>query len=171
MKDPYYTSYQTKDWTKLQAVKGAIAALQKKRNVFLDCGLRDAAERVMQDISDNLRERDRIVEKMNHDRKVMAKELVEVFLVAYLAYSKALDFEDLVRRLTGVTEDALSSDMMKMVKACEELGLAIDKAAGDNRQVTLFGELSDKLEDWFREKFENELNDIISSCTNFDKLF
>lgn len=171
MKDPYYTTYQTRDWTKLQAVKGAIATLQKKRNVFLDCGLRDAAERVMSEISDNLREQERLTTKMNEDRHTLSKELVKVFLIAYLAYSKALDFEDTVRSLTGATEDALSEDMRDMVRACERLGLMIDKASGNTRQVALFGELSDKLEDWFREEFEVKLDKIIQDNGNFEKLF
>lgn len=171
MKDPYYTTYQTRDWTALQAVKGAIESLQKKRNVFLDCGLKDAADRVMAEITDNLREQERLTKKMDGDRKMLARELVKVFLVAYLAYAKALDFEDLVKRLTGATEDALSDDMKEMVKACERLGLMIDRASGNNRQVALFGTMTDKLEDWFRDKMENELETIINDNANFEKLF
>lgn len=162
MKEPYYTTYQKREWTELQAMKGAIQTLQKKRNVFLDCGLKEAADRVWTDIADVQQKHDTLAEKMIRDRERMAAELVKVMLIAYLAYSKALDFEDTVRKLTGVQEDALSEDMSRMVKVCEELALAIDKGCGDERQAYAFGELTDKLEDKFKELVEPEIDKLIS---------
>lgn len=171
MNEVYYTTYQRLDWLKLQALKGAEKTLAKKRNIFLDCGLKEAADRVMDDIAENMREQRRVTDKLIEDRHRMTVELVKVFLIAYMAYAKACDFEDLVKELTGSREEALSEDMRGMVKACETLALAIDKGAGDSRQVTVFGELADELEEWMRDKFEEELEEVISNSRNFDNSF
>ena len=118
-----------------------------------------------------LNEQRRTEEKLTDDRRRLTREMIKVFLVAYLAYSLALDFEDLVLELTGATENDLSADMKNMVKSCTEVAMAIDKGAGNGHQVAVFGELTDDLEDWFKDKMSEELESIISNHKQYDKFF
>jgi len=173
MIQPYYNGYQHDQWVRLQAMHNVIADLHKQRNVFVSCGLDDAARRVWGQISKTQTEADELAQKMVDDRNAMTLAMVEVFLIANLAYAKAMEFEALVKKLTGSKETDLSADVKTVVKAVEELALGIDNG-GTEKQAYAFGDIIDELEEAFNEKLEPEVDRIMERFKNskeFRKLF
>ena len=173
MIEPYYTSYQHADWLKLQAYNKVIGELHKQRNVFLDCGLSDAAKKVWAKIDQAQRERDQLAQKMLDDRKKLSVSMIQVFLLANLAYAKAVEFGELTRKISGTTDLVLAEDVKHMVKVCEELALCIDNA-GTGKQAEAFGKVIDELEERYKEVLLPEVEKLMREFKDsliFEKLF
>ena len=170
---PYYTAYQHEDWIRLQAYNKVIGDLHKQRNVFLDCGLDEAARRVWGEIDKAQRERDELAQKMLDDRKALSVSMIQVFLIANLAYAKAMEFGELTRKISGTTDLALAEDVKNLVKVSEELAMCIDNA-GTNKQASAFGDIIDRLEERYNEILMPEVEKIMQEFKDslvFDKLF
>ncbi len=173
MIEPYYNGYQHRQWVELQAIRKVIGDLHKQRNVFLSCGLNDAARRVWGQICDTQKKADTLAQRMIDDRNAMTLAMVKVFLIANLAYAKAMDFESLVKKLTGSNESDLSADVHGVVKAFEELAMGIDNG-GTDKQAYAFGDIIDELEEWFYAEMEPKVNEIMERFKDskvFKKLF
>ena len=173
MIEPYYNAYQHDQWVRLQAMRKVIGDYHKQRNLFVSCGLDDAARRVWGQIQKAQQEHDQLAQKMIDDRNAMTLAMVKVFLIANIAYSKAMDFESLVKKLTGTNETSLSADVHEVTKAFEELALGIDKG-GSDKQAYAFGDIIDELEDWFNKEFEPKVDEVMERFKNskdFKKLF
>jgi len=155
-KEPYYNSYQRADYIKLQAYKNVISELHKQRNVFVRTGLTDAAQRVWGEISMAQQEHDALKQKMVHDRETMAASLLEVILIANLAYAKAMEFSEVVKKCTGSSEDALALDVQRICKICEEVALSVD-TAGNDKQSNAFSDVIDEIE----EQYNKQLTPIV----------
>lgn len=165
--------YQRADYIKLQAYKNVISELHKKRNVFLDCGLKEAAQKAWGEISMAQHEHDALKEKMIQDRETMSASLIEVILIANLAYAKAVEFSEVVKRCVGDPEDALAQDVKRIVKVCEEVALSVDEA-GTDKQTCAFSDVIDELEDTYNNKLEpvvNEIMDKFRKSKRFKQLF
>ena len=173
MIEPYYTAYQHEDWEKLQAYNQLIGKLHKDRNVFLDCGLSDAARKVWGSIAKAQKERDELAQKMLDDRKALSVAMIQVFLIANLAYAKAVEFGELTRKISGTHDLALQEDVKNLVKVSEELALCIDNA-GNAKQAEAFGKIIDRLEERYNNILMPEIEKIMQefkSSLVFDKLF
>lgn len=153
MIDPYYTRYQKDQWTTLKAYDNVIRSLHQKRNHFLDIKEKEAARRCWEELSDLQDRRDKLAMKMVQDREDFSAAMIKVFLIANLAYAKAIEFQELVKQRTGTGESALGEDVKLMVRACESIALMID-SVGHDKQAYVLGDIVDKLE----EKFNNELS-------------
>lgn len=163
MSEPYYNRYQRPDWIKLQAYKNVISGLHKKRNVFLDCGLQDAAKKAWGEISMAQKEHDALKEKMIQDREAMSASLIEVILIANLAYAKAMEFSELIQERTGTPEPALAEDVKRLVNISKEIALSVDEA-GNDKQTRAFSDVIDETEE--------EYNSLVRPLTKriMDKL-
>jgi len=173
MIEPYYNGYQHTQWVELQAMLKVIGELHKQRNVFVSCGLKEAADRVWGQITEQQEKADKLAQKMVDDRNAMTLSMVKVFLIANLAYAKAMEFEALVKELTGSTESGLSADTHDVVKAVEALAMGIDNG-GTEKQAYAFGDIIDELEAVFNEKLEPEVDKIMErfkDSKTFKKLF
>lgn len=173
MIEPYYTAYQHADWVRLQAYNKAISELHKQRNVFLDCGLDNAAKKVWPQIYQAQRERDQLAQKMLDDRKTLSVAMIQVFLIANLAYAKAVEFGEITRKISGTADLALQEDVKNLVKVSEELALCIDNA-GTGKQAKAFGDVIDKLEERYNEILLPEVDKIMQEFKDslvFEKLF
>lgn len=173
MIEPYYTAYQHKDWVKLQALGNVIGELHKQRNVFVNCGLTEPARKIWGQIEKTQRERDELAQKMVDDRKKLSVSMLQVFLIANLAYAKAMEFGELVQEISGEPDLTLSEDVKRLVKVSEELALSIDNA-GNGKQVNAFSDIIDKLEERYNEVLMPEVEKIMQefkSSLVFDKLF
>lgn len=173
MIEPYYTNYQHADWVRLQAYDKVIGDLHKQRNVFINCGLNDAARKLWPQISKAQKERDELAQKMVDDRKAMSVSMIQVFLIANLAYAKAVEFGELTRRISGTPDLTLAEDVKNLVKVSEEIALCIDNA-GNGKQVKAFGDIIDKLEERYNEILLPEIEKVMREFKDslvFDKLF
>ena len=83
---------------------------------------------------------------MIQDREAMSASLIEVILIANLAYAKAMEFSEVVKRCTGEPEGALAEDVKRIVKVCEEVALSVDEA-GTDKQVKAFSDIIDETEE------------------------
>lgn len=162
MNEPYYNRYQKADYIKLQAYKNVIADLHKKRNVFLDCGLNDAARRVWSEISLAQKEHDTLRDKMIKDREAMSASLIEVILIANLAYAKAMEFSEVVKKATGTPEPALAEDVNRLVKISKEIALSVDEA-GNDKQVNAFSDVIDETEEKYNSLVEPLVTEIMQN--------
>ena len=173
MIEPYYTAYQHEDWIKLQAYNKVIGDLHKQRNVFLDCGLDGAAKKLWPQIDQAQRERDKLAQKMLDDRKKLSVAMIQVFLIANLAYAKAVEFGELTRKVSGTADLTLQEDVKNLVKVSEELALCIDNA-GTGKQAAAFGKVIDRLEERYNEILMPEVEKIMREFKDslvFEKLF
>ncbi len=173
MIEPYYTTYQHSDWVKLQAYNNVIDDLYKQRKVFYDCGLTSAEEKVCEQIFQAQRERDQLAQKMVDDRKNLSAAMIEVFLIANLAYAKAVEFGELTRKVSGNPDLTLQEDVKNLVKVSEELALCIDNA-GTGKQAEAFSEVIDRLEERYNEVLMPEVDKIMQEFKDslvFEKLF
>lgn len=173
MIEPYYTAYQHSDWVKLQAYNNVIDDLHKQRKVFFDCGLTSAEEKVWERILQAQRERDQLAQKMVDDRKKLSAAMIEVFLIANLAYAKAVEFGELTRKVSGNPDLTLQEDVKNLVKVSEELALCIDNA-GTGKQAEAFSEVIDRLEERYNEVLMPEVDKIMQEFKDslvFEKLF
>ena len=173
MIEPYYTAYQHSDWVKLQAYNNTIGELHKQRNVFVNCGLTEPARKIWEQIHQAQRERDELAQKMVDDRKAMSVAMLQVFLIANLAYAKAVEFGELVKRISGTPDLTLAEDVKNLVKVSEELALCIDNA-GTDKQAYAFGDIIDRLEERYNEVLMPEVEKIMQEFKDslvFDKLF
>lgn len=159
-REPYYNSYQRADYIKLQAYKNVIDTLYKQRQIFLDTGLDEAANRVWGEISMAQHEHDALKEKMIQDRETMAIRLLEVILIANLAYAKAMEFSEVVKQCTGSAEDALALDVKRICDICEEVALSVD-VAGSDKQAKAFSDIIDEIEDEYNEKLSPMVNKVM----------
>ncbi len=173
MINPYYTAYQHEDWIKLKSYDNIIGQLHKKRNTFVSCGLDDAARRTWSEIHKVQTERDELAQKMIDDRKSLSVAMIQVFLLANLAYAKAVEFGELTRKISGTHDLTLQEDVKNLVKVSEELALCIDKA-GTGKQAEAFGEVIDKLEERYNKVLMPEVEKLMEefkASPVFDKLF
>lgn len=152
MKDPYYTRYQKDEWATLQAYKNVLSDLHKRRNWMLDNKLKDEAQRVWSEIADLQDRYDKLADKMIKDREDFSAAMIEVFLLANLAYAKAVEFQELVKKRTGSEETALSEDVKLMVKAAESIALMID-TVGHDKQAFALSDVIDELEEKYNKQF------------------
>lgn len=173
MREPYYNAYQRADHIKLQAYKNVISSLHKQRNTYLDCGLKDAASRVWQEIAQAQAELDMLRDKMIKDREDMSASLIEVILIANLAYAKAMEFSELVQRCTGDPEDALALDVKRIVDICKEVALSVD-VAGNDKQTLAFSDVIDELEEKYNSQTKpivEEIMKVFRKSKRFKQLF
>ena len=172
MNDPYYTRYQHEQWITLKAYDNILSTLQKKRNYFLDIKEKDAAKRVWEEIAELMDKREALAEKMIKDREDFSAAMIKVFLIANLAYAKAVEFQDLIKKRTGSSESELAKDVKLMVRACESIALMID-SVGHDKQAYALGDIVDNLEQNFNDKIEPEINQTIAEFrkSNQFKLF
>ena len=168
MRDPYYSVYQHHHAKRLAQLRQQLATMRKNRNTLLDCGLKPEADRMAEEILQVRRAHDSLAEAMIADRNLMVAELLKVFLLAYLTYTMAGEWEDLVRRLTGTRDSSLSQDVSRMVSVIEEIALAIDMG-GEGKQAVTFGELTDQLESDYRTVLEPTVNEIIDKAKTTPK--
>lgn len=165
MRDPYYTRYQKDQWATLKAYDNVIRELHKKRNHFLDIKQKDAAARCWEELSQLQKKRDTLADKMIKDREDFSAAMLEVFLIANLAYAKAMDFQDLVKQRTGTGESALGDDVKIMVKACESIALMIDHV-GHDKQAQALGEVIDELEETYNTTLSPVIQNIMDRFRN-----
>ena len=86
--------------------------------------------------------------------------MIKVFLIANLAYAKAIEFQELVKQRTGTGESALGEDVKLMVRACESIALMID-TVGHDKQAYALSDIIDNLEEKFNKELEPEVNKLI----------
>lgn len=172
MIDPYYNRYQHEQWTTLKAYDNVLSELHKMRNRYIDMKDKESARRCWDELSDLQNRRDKLAEKMVKDREDFSAAMIKVFLIANLAYAKAIEFQELVKERTGSDESMLSEDVKIMVKACESIALMID-SVGHDKQAYALGDFVDKLEERFNTKVEPEIDEVISDFrkSNQFKLF
>lgn len=172
MIEPYYTRYQKDQWTTLKAYDNVIGELHKKRNYFLSIKQKDAARRCWEELCELQTKRDKLAQKMVTDREDFSAAMIEVFLLANLAYAKSVEFQDLIKERTGSGETALSEDVSLMVKAAESIALMID-SVGHDRQAQALSSVIDELEESYNEKFGPIMKEIMQKFrkSNQFKLF
>ena len=168
MTDPYYNKYQRADWLKFQAMKNVIGDLHKQRNTFVSCGLDEPARRIWGQITDMNKQLEKLADKMKRDRERMSAALIEVILIANLAYAKAMEFGEIVGKITGKDEDALAKDVKRIRTVCEEVALSVD-VAGTDRQAKAFSDVIDKLEETYGDKLSGLVSDIMEEFSKSDR--
>lgn len=168
MRDPYYTRYQKDQWTTLQAYKNVISELHKRRNQMLDHKRKDDARRLWGEISKLQEKYDALADKMIKDREDFSAAMIEVFLIANLAYAKAMEFQDLVKERTGTGETALSADVSTMVTAAKSIALMID-TVGHDKQAQALSDIIDELEEQYNTAVSPIVEEIITKFRNSDK--
>ena len=168
MRDPYYTRYQKDQWVTLKAYDNVIRELHKKRNHFLDMKQKDAAARCWDELSQLQEKRDKLADKMIKDREDFSAAMLEVFLIANLAYAKAMEFQELVKQRTGTGETALGEDVAVMVKACQSIALMID-TVGHDKQAYALSDLIDKLEETYNDHLNPIVQDIMQNFRKSNK--
>lgn len=109
---------------------------------------------------------------MIKDREDFSAAMIEVFLIANLAYAKAVEFQDLIKERTGTGETALSEDVALLVKAAESIALMID-SVGHDKQAQALSTMIDELEDKYNQQVSPIVNGIIQQFrkSNQFKLF
>lgn len=160
MKDPYYTRYQKEQWITLKAYDNVISDLHKRRNHFIDIKQKEAARRCWEELTDLQTKRDTLAQKMITDREEFSAAMIKVFLIANLAYAKAMEFQELVKKRTGSAESALGEDVKLMVRACESIALMID-TVGSDKQAYALSDIIDNLEDKFNDVAEPIIEEAI----------
>lgn len=161
MRDPYYTRYQKDQWSTLQAYKNVLSELHKRRNYALDKKDKPEAKRIWEQIVELQEKYDALADKMIKDREDFSAAMIEVFLIANLAYGKAVEFQELVKKRTGSTETALAEDVKLMVRACESIALMID-TVGHDKQAYAIGDIIDELEEKYNNILKPAVSEIIS---------
>jgi hypothetical protein len=160
MIDPYYNRYQHEQWVTLKAYDNVLSDLHKRRNRFIDIKDKEAARRAWDELQELQVKRDKLAMKMVQDREDFSAAMIKVFLIANLAYAKAVEFQELVKERTGSEETALSEDVKLMVRACESIALMID-TVGHDKQAYALGDIIDNLEEKFNEEIEPDINKLI----------
>lgn len=159
MADPYYTTYQHNQWMTLQAYKNVLSELHSMRNACLDAKRNKDAQRLWGEISELQEKYDKLADKMIKDREDLSAAMIKVFLIANLAYGKAVEFQELIKKRTGTVETALSEDVKLMVRACESIALMID-TTGHDKQAYAISDIMDALE----EKFNTQLEPLVDEA-------
>ena len=168
MKDPYYNRYQHEQWVTLNAYKNVLSELHKRRNYMIDCRRKDEASRLWEEISKLQEKYDNLADKMIKDREDFSAAMIEVFLIANMAYAKAVEFQELVKRRTGSEEHALSEDVAILVKAAESLALMID-TVGHDKQAKALSDVIDEMEERYNEAVTPVITEVIKNFRNSNK--